>query len=132
MIKIFTSFICVAILFSCAENKNDTSKNQTWYDFSKVDSLKNIYGTWESIEDSLALISFYDSVATMGYKGTNPSMDNYKTNYIFDVDRSIDKLILVDAAGDTLSYGINLLGADTLEMVYLDRGNTLLYKRSKP
>lgn len=132
--KIYPLLIYTIFLFSCANNKTETvaTAPATWYDFSKTDSLKNIYGEWQDVDDSLAFMTFKDSIATMGYKGEEPNTTSYKTNYIFDVERDIDKLILVDKTLDTLAYGVVFVTVDTLYLIYLDRGNSLIYKRIKP
>lgn len=132
MIKYLTILISMGLLISCAGNKKEVVASGTWYDFSKTDSLKNIYGHWQAIDDSLAFMSFKDSIATMGYTDENAHTDTFRTNYIFDAERGVNKLILVDKTLDTLEYGVMVDSIDTLYLIYLARGNSLIYKRIKP
>ena len=110
----------VVILFASC------SSNQTNQDL--------LQGTWVDTEDPNAKIIICENEWAYAYTGE----DDYNCRFVISEDCAENESqenkpngshITVFDEGETTCYSISKLDSENLEIIYLDRGNTLVYKK---
>lgn len=106
---------------------------QEWYDLFDLmaetvvvedEAPPGIVGRWQAVDDEKSVVEFTDSEKTDYYDGEPLFVGNYQVD-------PIDRLTVVsdEAPEETFVYKVVEASADRLVLVYLDRGNTLEYRR---
>lgn len=90
-------------------------------------SKEKILGKWQSVKDKKQFLTFTKNYYIETYVGA--AVDSSK--YTIKKDKIGDKLIVFDSDGN-FEYYIITLNATDLELSYVGRGNTTLFKRVKP
>jgi hypothetical protein len=106
-------------------------KTQEWFDkfddilgtieiFEAKDYKALIQGTWMSLDDKLSVIEFKDG----------KKKDIYDGEELMEAEYTIDKgSLVVGESEDMFEYTILTVSEDSLELVYVPRGNALRYER---
>ena len=145
--KKVTLLIVIAILLSC-NSKKEESKKEKILPNTVEDSLKekhsninnscsaiNLYATWVDNDDSLSLVTINKNEMINTYDNEVMSVLSYSVTNISpvkDINEKISTCYLIANEKDgssSYSYEIMSVSSTTLTLMYLDRGNILVYKK---
>lgn len=142
-IKIFLTVILGIMLVACGQkthsesNEISATETSTETQIETKNSLELLQGKWVSEDDKSAWIAITDSEWTFGYEGMETSADE-KYNIVisnnlpqFESDQANAEYIVIANNNDTMEYEIVQLDDETLNIIYLSRMMTQVYKKAK-
>lgn len=99
-----------------------------------ADLRASLQGRWQSVDDPLSEIEIMGSEIRDVYNGQFLGLDYLRiVNQCDDAPPNAGPLLLRSTPEDheatPLCYGISIVDSNTLELVYMGRGNTLSYRR---
>jgi hypothetical protein len=143
-ITTFLSLILCVMLVACGQKTNSESheisatETSTETQIDTKNSLQLLQGKWVSEDDKSAWIAITDKEWRFGYEGMETNADE-KYNIVisnnlpqFESDQANAEYIVITNNTDTMEYEIVQLDDETLNIMYLSRMKTQIYKKAKP
>lgn len=124
-------FITLSILFSCTTPKTDNQQTEESTNTETAPTLEaRLQGNWVNLEDSLYTIIFKQDQYFSTYAGQlDPSTPFKVVDTCPGITEPGEYIQLVSPAGAEMCYSVIKLTEEELDLIYLEKGNTLQFRK---